>query len=472
MPSAETTPGPSPTSNSHQEALGPHTRTVTDVAAALETDPVHGLAQTEAALRLARVGANELQAARMVSPWVVFASQFKNVLILILLVAVGLSAFLGHGVEAVTITIIVLFAVLLGFIQEFRAERAIEALRRMAAPVATVLREGEEIEIPAREVVPGDIALLHVGDRVCADARLMEAVNLQIDEAVLTGESFPVEKHTKPLENGAMPVGDRKNMAYSGTAVTYGRGRALVVATGTETEFGKIATLLQSVKTAKTPLQENLDRVGHVLARVAVAIVALIISLGLFRGEPFVEMLIFGIALAVAVVPEALPAVVTISLALGVQRMVKRNALVRRLPSVETLGSTSVICSDKTGTLTRDEMTTRRVFAAGKVFEVSGTGYEPVGAFSLNDRQLEPPETLKQLLRGAALASDARLVLVNEQWTLKGDPTEGALVVAAAKAGLNKVDLDSQFPRIHEIPFTSETKRMTTLHECSEGTVA
>jgi Ca2+-transporting ATPase len=435
---------------------------------------LRGLTVAEAALRLDDYGPNELEATGRVSPWTILLEQFKNVLIVILLFATALSAVLGHGVEAIAITVIVLFAVILGFLQEYRAERAIEALREMAAPGATVIREGRERRIPARELVPGDIILLATGDKVPADVRLVEAVNLQTVEAALTGESAPVEKHTRPLEGAQLPIGDRKNMAYAGTAVTYGRGRAVVAATGMGTEFGKIARMLESVETGKTPLQENLNRVGHTLARAAFGVVIVIVALGMFRGQPFVEMLIFGVALAVAVVPEALPAVVTISLALGVKRMVKRNALVRRLPAVETLGSTSVICSDKTGTLTKDEMTARRFFVGGQTLEISGTGYEPQGTFSMNGSTVEPPEALLLLLRAAALASDARVERseAGDKWEVKGDPTEGALVVAAAKAGLDRAELDTQFPRVSEIPFTAETKRMTTLHETPEGVEA
>jgi len=431
-----------------------------------------GLTSAEAARRLAEHGPNELQAAHRISPWVILLEQFKNVLIIILLVATVLSAFLGHGTEAIVITVIVLFAVVLGFVQEYRAERAIEALRKMAAPTATVLRDGDEVELPARDLAPGDVILLRAGDKIPADARLVEAVNLQVEEAALTGESVPVEKHTAPLANGDLAVGDRKNMAYAGTIATYGRGRAVVVATGMQTEFGKVAQLLQTVESSRTPLQENLDKVGAVLARAALVIVAIIVGLGLVRGQPLLEMFIFGIALAVAVVPEALPAVVTISLAIGVQRMVKRNALVRRLPAVETLGSTTIICSDKTGTLTKDEMTVRKLFIGGQVLEVSGAGYEPHGAFSQNGSTVEPTPPVLSTLRGAALASDARLVQSDGHWDIKGDPTEGALVVAAAKAGLHKADLDAQFPRVQEIPFTSETKRMTTLHTSPDGVMA
>jgi Ca2+-transporting ATPase len=450
-----------------------HTLPSETVFSRLNATPA-GLTEVEAVQRLAEHGPNELQAAHRISPWALLCEQFKNVLIIILLVATALSAFLGHGTEAIAIAVIVLFAVLLGFVQEYRAERAIEALRHMAAPTATVLRDGEEVELPARDLVPGDVTLLRAGDKIPADVRLIEAVNLQVEEAALTGESVPVEKHAAPIPGNDLAVGDRKNMGYAGTAATYGRGRAMVVATGMHTEFGKIAHMLQTVETGKTPLQDNLDKVGHMLARAAFVLVAIIVALGLFRGQPFIEMLIFGIALAVAVVPEALPAVVTISLAIGVQRMVKRNALMRRLPAVETLGSTSVICSDKTGTLTKDEMTARRIFVAGQVLEVSGAGYQPRGHFSRHGSTCELSNPLQLLLRAATLASDAHIVHseADGRWHVKGDPSEGAMVVMAAKAGLHKADLDTQFPRVNEIPFTSETKRMTTLHTGPEGVVA
>ncbi len=450
-----------------------HTRPLETVLESLRSS-LTGLTTAEAARRLEEHGPNEIGSAARTSPWALLLEQFKNVLIVILLVATALSAFLGHGLEAIAIAVIVLFAVLLGFIQEYRAERAIDALRHMAAPSATVLREGIENELPARELVPGDVVLLGAGDKVPADLRLLEAINLKIEEAALTGESVAVEKHTEPLAEPDLPVGDRKNMAYAGTASTYGRGRGVVVATGLGTEFGKIARMIETVEAGKTPLQENLDRVGASLARATFVVVAGIVGLGLIRGQPFIEMLVFGIALAVAVVPEALPAVVTISLAIGVRRMVKRHALMRRLPAVETLGSTSVICSDKTGTLTKDEMTARRILCAGQKVSVSGAGYEPTGEFSFNGTAVEAPEPLKRLLRASVLASDAHIIYNESEnrWHVKGDPTEGALVVAAAKAHLKKAELERQYPRVHEIPFTSETKRMTTLHEGPEGTLA
>jgi Ca2+-transporting ATPase len=450
-----------------------HALSLEDIFSKLESGS-SGLSKTEALARFDKFGPNELQAIKSISLWALILSQFKNVLIIILLLATAISFLLGHGVESVTIFIIVLFAVFLGFAQEYRAERAIEALRKMAAPMATVLRDKEEFEIPARELVPGDIVFLRAGDKIPADLRLVEIFNLKVEESVLTGESLPVEKNIASLTEDDLPLGERSNMAYAGTIATYGRGSGVVVSTGMNTEFGKIARMLQTVETSKTPLQNNLDRLGNVLLKVTFFIVAVIVILGLLRSQPFVEMLLFGIALAVAVVPEALPAVVTISLAIGVQRMVKRNALIRRLPAVETLGSTSVICTDKTGTLTKDEMTVRKIFVDGKMYDVTGTGYEPAGDFLHNGSSVELTDSLGQLLTAGALASDADVVYSEseERWYMKGDPTEGAMVVAAAKAGLNKAELGMKLPRVHEIPFTSETKRMTTINKGPDGMVA
>ena len=439
-----------------------------------------GLSSTEAARRLCLFGPNELQAARTVSALSLLLEQFKNTLVLVLLVATGISAFLGHEIEAAAIIIIVLFAVILGFIQEYRAERAIEGLRHMAAPMAAVIRDGREKAIAASDLVPGDVLLLRAGNRIAGDARLFEAINLKVQEAALTGESLPADKHDMVLPQAEAALADRCNMVYAGTNTTYGRGRAIVVATGMQTEFGRIAQLLQTVDAGRTPLQENLDRLGKRLAQAALAIIVLIVAIGLYRGQTFIDMLVFGIALAVAVVPEALPAVVTISLAIGVQRLVKKKALMRRLAAVETLGSTSVICSDKTGTLTRDEMTTRMLFAADRFIEISGAGYEPVGDFSVDGKVIdisrqeipvaETPCGL--LLQAAALVSDAVIEKSGGEWQVKGDPTEGALVVAAAKAGWQKDALENQYPRIAEIPFSPEAKRMTSLHQTAEGVIA
>ena len=427
-----------------------------------------GLTVAEAAGRLEVYGHNRIQAEHRASPWKLLFEQFKNVLIITLLIATALSAFLGHGIEAAAIAVIVLFAVLLGFIQEFRAERAIEALREMAAPLARVIRDGAEVEVNASELVPGDVVLLAAGDRVPADARLLQAMNLRTDEASLTGESLPSEKEVNALLHENAGPGDRKNMVFAGTSISYGRAVALVVATGMQTEFGRIATMLQTVETEKTPLQKNLDKVGSMLARVAFVIVLVIVAFGVFRGQSFIEMLIFGIALAVAVVPEALPAVVTISLALGVQRMVKRHALMRRLPAVETLGSTTVICSDKTGTLTRDQMTVRVLYTSGVLIEVSGSGYIPEGSFTVPGG-CEVPESLHELLLAGLLCNDARMVKNdNSGWKIAGDPTEGALLVVARKAGLHELELQEEHERLDEQPFSSETKRMITLHRSGE----
>jgi P-type Ca2+ transporter type 2C len=451
---------------------GWHGLEVDDVAARLETSS-SGLAAEEATRRLGEHGPNELEAVSRIAPWRLLLDQLRNVLILILLGAVGLSAVLGHATEAIVIAVIVLFAAVLGFVQEYRAERALEALQRMAAPTATVLRDGEETEVPARELVPGDVLLLRAGDKASADARLTEAATLQVEESALTGESAPVEKQPEALTAGELPVAERMNMVYAGTTVTYGRGRAIVVATGMQTQFGGIARMLQTIEAGKTPLQLSLDRVAMILARVALVVVLVVVALGLLRGQGFLEMLIFGVALAVAVVPEALPAVITISLTLAAQRMVKRNVLVRRLPATETLGSVSVICSDKTGTLTKDEMTVRRVFVAGELVEVSGAGYAPEGAYLRDGARIEPSAALLETLRAALLSSDTRVTAGDDEHRhVQGDPTEGALLVAAGKAGLHQKELVDAHPRVHEIPFTSESKRMTTLHATPDGQVA
>ncbi|TSC78611.1 MAG: Ca2+-transporting ATPase [Candidatus Peregrinibacteria bacterium Gr01-1014_25] len=449
-----------------------HTLAVEAVLKALDADRSRGVTSSDAVRRLTAYGPNAIQRKDGVRWWRLLLEQFEDALVIILLIACVVSASLGHEVEAITIGIIVLFAVLLGFVQEYRAERAIESLRKMAAPTATVLRDGHEQGIPAADIVPGDILLLHTGDRVAADARVLESVSLHADEASLTGESLPVSKITDPVSGGDTALGDRRNMVYAGTSVTYGRGSAVVAATGMQTELGRIAGLLQTVETTETPLQENLDRLGKALAKAGFAIVAVIVAIGLLRDQPLLEMLIFGIALAVAVVPEALPAVVTISLAIGVQRMVKRHALVRRLPAVEALGSTTIICTDKTGTLTKDEMTVRRIACGDRVIDVTGVGYAPHGDFRIGDARIDVDEQLRDLLRAGTLASDARIVEGASGWDIQGDPTEGAIVTAAAKAGIQKEAIDRAMPRIGEIPFTSETKRMVTLHQTEEGTVA
>jgi Ca2+-transporting ATPase len=462
---------PAPQPSAENDPPRWHTVPVDEAMARLDSSR-QGLSRTEAAKRLEIHGPNELQSLSRETAWHIFVAQFKNVLILILLAGTIVSGFLGHTLEAVVITVIVLLAVLLGFIQEYRAGRALEALRKMAAPSAHVLRDGSEEALPARDLVPGDVVFLRAGDRVPADTRLTEAVNLSIDEGALTGESAPVEKAVAPIADPALPLGDRRNLSYAGTMVVYGRGQGVVVSTGMSTEVGQIARMVETVEVARTPLQENLDRLGGTLGKAALAVVALVVAIGLLRGLPVIDMFMFGVALAVAVVPEALPAVVTISLAIGVRRMVNRHALVRRLPIVETLGSTSVICSDKTGTLTRNELTVRRIVAGERSFELTGTGYDAAGEILEGGRKVEPPDSIRLLLTAAVLASDARLVTRDGRLQVEGDPTEGALVVAAMKAGLNPEALNTGAPRINELPFSSERRRMTTIHRTSDGAVA
>jgi Ca2+-transporting ATPase len=448
-----------------------HTASVENVIAHLASAS-RGLSSSEAAQRLQIHGPNELTSVARESAWRTLADQFKNALIVILLFATVISGFLGHTLEAIVITVIVLFAVLLGFFQEYRASRALDALRQMAAPTARVRRDDEEMVIPARDLVPGDMVVLRAGDRVPADVRLTQSVNLAVDEAALTGESQPAQKTTDPFEDPKLPLGDRRNMTYAGTMVSYGRGEGAVVSTGMATEFGRVARMVETVEITRTPLQENLDRLGGTLGKAALVIVGLVVAIGLLRGLPVIQMFMFGIALAVAVVPEALPAVVTISLAIGVRRMVRRNALVRRLPIVETLGSTSVICSDKTGTLTRNEMTVRQLYVDRRLFDVTGTGYEAKGGILEAGAAIDPPDGVRALLAPGVLASDARQVTRDGRSQIEGDPTEGALIVAAIKAGLDPGSLNTREPRVSEIPFTSERRRMTTVHTVDGGTIA
>ncbi|HET7567196.1 MAG TPA: HAD-IC family P-type ATPase, partial [Gaiellaceae bacterium] len=427
-----------------------HRRDVETVERELAGSTSRGLSAAEAERRLLASGPNQIEARQQTRAWRLLLAQLENVLILILLAGAGLSAGLGHRTEAIVISVIVVFAALLGFVQEYRAERALEALRELAAPTATVIRDGVERDVPARELVPGDLVALSPGDRVPADGRVCSAVALTAEEAALTGESVPVEKVVESLDGDAHALGDRRNMVYAGTTIAHGRGRALVVATGDRTEFGAIAHMLEAIESRRTPLQLSLDRVGVALARVALAVVLLVVALGLLRGEPFLEMLVFGVAVAVAVVPEALPAVVTISLSLAAQRMARRNALARRLAAVETLGSVSVIGSDKTGTLTADQMTVRTIWCAGETLDVSGVGYGPEGGFTRNGLRAPVSAGALELLRAAVLASDARIVHVEEEarWAAHGDPTEAALVAAAGKAGIDPSTLAAAYPRV------------------------
>jgi Ca2+-transporting ATPase len=439
-----------------------------------------GLSSEEAQKRLSQFGPNELKEKKKTSPGIIFWGQFKSFLIIILIVAAAISGVLairgeGNVWDPILIMVIVLFACLLGFIQEYHSERAMEALKQMTAPTASVKRDGQEIEVPSRKLVPGDIILLRAGDRVPADARLVEVANLRLNEAPLTGESIPVEKATEAI-TGRIPIGDRRNIVYMGTTLVYGRGEAVVIATGMATEFGKIAGMLQQAEAQQTPLQASLDRVGKWLGIGCLVLCAGVAGVGFLSGmfSSILDTFIWGVSLMVAAVPEALPAVVTISLAIGVQRMAKRHSLIRRLPAVETLGCTTFICSDKTGTLTQDEMTVRRLYVNGREIDVHGVGYEPRGEFYLAGTSFDPQKDdgLKILLWTGALCNDSQLINLEGAWHIKGDPTEGALVVAAAKAGIWQGELSAQAPRIGEVPFSSERKRMTTIHHTLVGRIA
>jgi Ca2+-transporting ATPase len=438
-----------------------------------------GLSREEAARRLEKFGYNELKERERVTPLEIFINQFRDVFVIMLLIATAISFVIGEVIDALTIAAIVVLNSTVGFVQEYRSEKAIEAMKKLTAPKARVLRDGRETIIPAKDVVPGDILLLDAGDRVAADARLLEVVELKTNEAVLTGESTPIEKVIEPLPEDT-PVSDRRNMVFMGTHVIYGRGKAVVIATGMNTEFGKIAEMVQTVEEKETPLKQKLARFAKKLGIIIVVISAIIFVLELYEifvlgvgsGEAIkgiVEAFETSVALAVSAVPEGLPAVVTVSLALGARELAKRNAIIRKLSSAETLGATTIICSDKTGTLTKGEMTVRKIYVDDKIVEVTGAGYEPKGDFIIEGKKLnlEKEGDLRLLLGASTLCSNASY----DGKTVIGDTTEGALIVAAAKAGLWKEALEKKYPRIHEVPFTSERKRMTTVHRTVEGKI-
>jgi Ca2+-transporting ATPase len=454
-----------------------HSIEAAQVLKELNTDLHQGLTEDDVKRRLEKYGYNELKKEESVSPFTLFINQFKNVLIIILLIATALSAVVGETFDAGLILVIVVFCAVLGFVQEYRAERALEALKKMLSPTITALRGGKEEEVPSKELVPGDILLLEAGDKIPTDARLVENHSLRCDEAPLTGESAPVGKDIKPLPEN-IRVNDKRNMVFTGTTVTYGRGKAVVTSTGMSTEFGKIAEEVTSVATEKTPLEKRTDEIGKWLGIISFAICFLVAAVSVVReimggGKidlPFiVTMVMFAVSLAVAAVPEALAAIVTGALAIGMHQMAKRNALVRKMPAVETLGCTTVICSDKTGTLTKGEMTVRKIFTGGRAIEVTGAGYEPKGEFKGSEIDIQKSRSLQVLLQGGLLCSDADLHQKEGKWLVKGDPTEGALIVAAVKAGLRIHEARLENPRVEELPFSSERKRMTTIHQMEDG---
>ncbi len=455
------------------------------LAKSLDTDRAKGLSREQATERLGTLGPNELAEKRGDSPLKLLLNQFKDFMVLVLVGATIISGLLGEMLDALTIIAIILINGVLGFYQEYRAERSLRALKELSAPFAKVVRDGELLHIPARELVSGDVVLLESGDRVPADLRFVECNDCSVDESALTGESVPVVKTAGKLDTAVLALGDRKNCGYLGTMVTRGTAKGIVTVTGMQTEMGKIADLIQQTEEAETPLQHRLEQLGKILIVVALALTVVVVLAGILHGQPAYDMFLAGVSLAVAAIPEGLPAIVTIALALGVQRMIKRRAIVRKLPSVETLGCASVICSDKTGTLTQNKMTVTKLWLGGRTVEVTGEGYEPTGLLKENGKSIDAKgdAALRRLTQIAALCNNSDLsqqeaaadakkrkstkgelpVSETMEWKIQGDPTEAALLVLAAKTGLVKSALQSLYTRVKEFPFDAERKRMSVL---------
>ncbi|TAK66840.1 MAG: HAD family hydrolase [Betaproteobacteria bacterium] len=467
-----------------------HGKPIEELVSVFQTHLERGLTRQEAEERLAKFGANELTERPRPGFFALLWDQFNNYLVIILIVAALVSLALGEYVDSIAIMFIVVLNAVVGVIQESKAEQALAALKKMSAPNAQVMRDGQQITVPGREIVGGDIVLLEAGNYVPADLRLLASVNLKIEEASLTGESVPVEKNAGVVLDQEIPLGDRKNTAFMGTLITYGRGKGLVTGTGMNTQIGLIAEMIQSFEDEDTPLQKKLEHLGKVLGTACLAICALVFIYGLFRDthltdalntgflnyleaekKAIINLFMTAVSLAIAAVPEGLPAIVTICLALGMQRMIKHHALIRKLPAVETLGCATVVCSDKTGTLTQNQMTVVQGWAGGKRFRVTGEGYSPNGQFFLGTDAFDPRTDADTalLLHGALVCNDAKLEeraddTGKRSWQIIGDPTEGAMVVAAAKSGYGRGELEQALPRMQEIPFDSDRKRMTTIH--------
>src|SRR3990172_3337386 len=467
-----------------------HGKPIEDLVSGLQTHLERGLTQQEAEERLAKFGPNELTERPRPGFFALLWDQFNNYLVIILILAALISLALGEYVDSIAIMFMVVLNAVVCVIQESKAEQALAALKKMSAPNAQVIRDGQQITVPGREIVGGDIVLLEAGNYVPADLRLVESVNLKVEEASLTGESVPVEKNAAVVLDKEIPLGDRRNSAFMGTLITYGRGKGLVTGTGMNPQIGAIAEMIQSFEIEPTPLQNKLAQLGRVLGTATLVICALVFIYGLFRDTHLTEALDTGflnyleaekkdiinlfmtaVSLAIAAVPEGLPAIVTICLALGMQRMIKHHALIRKLPAVETLGCATVVCSDKTGTLTQNEMTVVQAWAGGKRLRITGEGYSPSGQFFLGtepfDPRTDPDATV--LLHGALVCNDAKLDENSDEagkraWQIIADPTEGALVVAAAKSGYRRGEAEKALPRVQEIPFDSDRKRMTTIH--------
>jgi len=448
-----------------------HVMETVQVIEQLGADPENGLSGNDAAERLLKYGANQLKEHGGVSPWVILVNQFRNIIVVLLVAATLISLALGDYVETAAIVIVIVLNGAFGFITEYRAGRAMEALKEMVVATAKVVRDGRIMELDAAKVVPGDVLLLEEGDRITADGRLFKAENLAVVEASLTGESQPVDKKTSLLHDAALALGDRVNMVFMGTMVVRGNGRAVVTATGNNTEMGGISALLEDAVQEDTPLEKRLAVLGRSLAGISLGIAAFMALVGVALGRPLVEILETSIALAIAAVPEGLPAVATITLAIGMTRMARQNAIIRRLPAVETLGSTTIICTDKTGTLTENEMTLEEIWLGGRTVNVTGSGYRPEGGFNDGEHREEVRGDLELFLKAGALASNAA-INKNEtgQWDVVGDPTEGALVVAALKGGFDpEAGRHGEYKELKEIPFNSEEKRMAVYYRMPGG---
>lgn len=460
-----------------------YTRTSEEVVQFWQSSFTDGLSSAEAKLRLEKFGSNELAEKEKTAWWKRFLAQFQDFMVLVLLGATLISAFLGEYADAITILIIVLMNAVLGFIQEYRAEQSLAALKKLASLTARVVRNSMVQQIPARELVPGDILVLEAGDKLSADARLINVHNMEVEEAALTGESISVRKVANREFSEDAPLGDRKNMVFSGTNVVKGRGKAVVCATGMATEVGQIADMIQATAEETTPLERRLDHLGKWLVWGCLAICLVVVITGVIKGESLFLMCMAGISLAVAAIPEGLPAIVTVALALGVQRMIKQQAIIRKLPAVETLGCTTVICSDKTGTLTQNAMTVRQIFAAGKHYEVTGTGYDIKGDILLNQQSFDISnnKALQQCLTIGVLCNNSILkqnkiaitgIWRNKTetgWSIEGDPTEGAIIVAAAKASIWQAEIEKVQKRVNEIPFEAERRRMSVVYRDNNG---
>jgi Ca2+-transporting ATPase len=460
------------------EKLPWYQQSVKETVKALNTDLTAGLTSEEVKSRIEKYGPNELVQEKGSSILQMLLAQLKDYMVIILIIASLVSMALGEVTDSIVIIGIVIINAILGVVQEYRAGKALEALKKMSAPNATVIRDGKTSSIPAAELVPGDLVIIETGDYIPADVRLISSANLKVEEAALTGESVPVEKDANAMFEGDVGLGDQINSGFMSTLVTYGRGSGIVTATGMNTVIGSIAKMIQEDKQEDTPLQRKLAQLGKLLGTACLVICAVVFILGLIRGEEILTMFMTAVSLAVAAIPEGLPAVVTIVLALGMQRMVRHNSIMKKLHAVETLGSTTVICSDKTGTLTQNQMTIVKMYTLGQEIDVSGDGYNPVGSLTIAGKEVKLSEepAAARLIEIQALCNDARLDHVTEggmdEWRIIGDPTEGAMIVAAAKAGVDREEINKAQPRLQEIPFDSQRKLMTTFHQTKNGELA